>query len=59
MVILWKLLIIYVVENNKWVIGMVYECVIFELEIYKKVYVFGMVGVEVDGMDVLVVNFVV
>lgn len=59
MVQLWKLLIIFVVENNKWVIGMVYDWVISDLEIWCKVSFFGMVGEEVDGMDVLVVWVVV
>ena len=53
---LWKLPIIYVVENNKWAIGMAHERATSQPEIYKKASVFGMVGVEVDGMDVLAVR---
>ena len=49
---LWKLPIIYVVENNKWAIGMAHDRATSEPEIYKKASVFDMVGVEVDGMDV-------
>ena len=53
---LWKLPIIYVVENNKWAIGMAHDRATSEPEIYKKASVFDMVGVEVDGMDVLAVR---
>jgi pyruvate dehydrogenase E1 component alpha subunit len=53
---LWKLPILYVVENNKWAIGMAHERATSQPEIYKKASVFDMVGVEVDGMDVLAVR---
>ncbi len=53
---LWKLPIIYVVENNKWAIGMAHDRATSQPEIYKKASVFGMAGVEVDGMDVLAVR---
>lgn len=56
MAALWKLPIIYVVENNKWAIGMAHERATSELEIYKKAAPFGIKGVEVDGMDVLAVR---
>jgi pyruvate dehydrogenase E1 component alpha subunit len=55
MAALWKLPIIFVVENNKWAIGMAHERATSDPEIYKKASVFNMVGVEVDGMDVLAV----
>jgi pyruvate dehydrogenase E1 component alpha subunit len=55
---LWKLPIIFVVENNKWAIGMAHERATSQPEIYKKASVFGMPGVEVDGMDVLAVRTV-
>jgi pyruvate dehydrogenase E1 component alpha subunit len=55
MAALWKLPILYVVENNKWAIGMAHERATSQPEIYKKASVFGMHGVEVDGMDVLAV----
>lgn len=58
MAALWKLPIIFVVENNKWAIGMAHERATSEPEIYKKASVFNMVGVEVDGMDVLAVRAV-
>ncbi len=56
MAALWKLPIIYVVENNKWAIGMAHDRATSQPEIYKKANVFDMVGVEVDGMDVLAVR---
>ncbi|WP_319421783.1 pyruvate dehydrogenase (acetyl-transferring) E1 component subunit alpha [Pleurocapsa sp. FMAR1] len=56
MAALWKLPIIYVVENNKWAIGMAHDRATSQTEIYKKASVFNMAGYEVDGMDVLAVN---
>jgi len=58
MAALWKLPIIFVVENNKWAIGMSHYRATSQPEIFKKANVFNMVGVEVDGMDVLAVNAV-
>jgi pyruvate dehydrogenase E1 component alpha subunit len=58
MAALWKLPVIYVVENNKWAIGMAHDRATSDPLIYKKASVFGMVGVEVDGMDVLAVRSV-
>jgi pyruvate dehydrogenase E1 component alpha subunit len=55
---LWKLPILFVVENNKWAIGMAHERATSQPEIYKKAEVFNMVGVEVDGMDLLAVHSV-
>ena len=53
MAALWKLPILFVVENNKWAIGMAHERATSQPEIYKKAAVFGMPGFEVDGMDVM------
>ena len=53
MAALWKLPIIFVVENNKWAIGMAHERATSQPEVYKKASVFNMPGYEVDGMDVL------
>ncbi|OUL37030.1 pyruvate dehydrogenase (acetyl-transferring) E1 component subunit alpha [Nostoc sp. T09] len=58
MAALWKLPIIFVVENNKWAIGMAHDRATSDPEIYKKASVFNMAGVEVDGMDVLAVRAV-
>ena len=56
MSVLWKLPIIFVIENNQWAIGMAHHRSTSSPEIYKKAEVFGMPGVEVDGMDVLAVR---
>ncbi|MGB3401964.1 MAG: pyruvate dehydrogenase (acetyl-transferring) E1 component subunit alpha [Microcoleaceae cyanobacterium] len=56
MATLWKLPILFVVENNKWAIGMSHERATSDPEIYKKGPAFGMPGHEVDGMDILAVN---
>ena len=56
MAALWKLPIIYVVENNQWAIGMAHNRATSQPEIYQKASVFGMPGHEVDGMDVLAVR---
>ena len=53
---LWKLPIIFVVENNKWAIGMAHDRATSETEIWRKASAFGMSGEEVDGMDVLAVR---
>jgi len=53
---LWKLPILFVVENNKWAIGMAHERATSTPEIYGKAAAFGMVGEEVDGMNVLAVR---
>jgi pyruvate dehydrogenase E1 component alpha subunit len=55
MAALWNLPILFVVENNKWAIGMAHERATSQPEIYRKASVFGMPGIEVDGMDVLAV----
>lgn len=52
---LWKLPIIFIVENNKWAIGMDHNRATSDPEIWKKASAFGMHGEEVDGMDVLAV----
>nr|YP_010937685.1 pyruvate dehydrogenase E1 component alpha subunit [Palisada intermedia]WKW95647.1 pyruvate dehydrogenase E1 component alpha subunit [Palisada intermedia] len=58
MSVLWKLPVIFVVENNQWAIGMAHHRSTSLPEIYKKAQVFGLPGVEVDGMDVLAVRSV-
>ena len=53
---LWKLPILFVVENNKWAIGMAHYRATSDPEIWRKAGSFGMAGEEVDGMDVLAVR---
>lgn len=56
MAVLWKLPIIFVVENNQWAIGMAHNRSSSSPEIYQKANAFGLPGIEVDGMDVLAVR---
>jgi pyruvate dehydrogenase E1 component alpha subunit len=53
---LWKLPIIFVVENNKWAIGMQHTRATSDISIHKKAAAFGMPGYEIDGQDVLAVR---
>ncbi len=52
----YKIPIIFVVENNKWAIGMAHDRATSNPEIWRKASAFGMHGEEVDGMDVLAVR---
>jgi pyruvate dehydrogenase E1 component alpha subunit len=56
MATLWKLPILFVVENNRWAIGMDHNRATSDPEIWRKATAFGMAGEEVDGMDVLAVR---
>lgn len=56
MSVLWKLPIIFIVENNQWAIGMAHHRSTSSPEIHKKANAFGLPGIEVDGMDVLAVR---
>nr|YP_009396007.1 pyruvate dehydrogenase E1 component alpha subunit [Dasya naccarioides]ARW65193.1 pyruvate dehydrogenase E1 component alpha subunit [Dasya naccarioides] len=58
MAVLWKLPVIFVVENNQWAIGMAHHRSTSFPEIYKKAEAFGLPGIEVDGMNVLAVRSV-
>nr|QCI07872.1 Pyruvate dehydrogenase E1 component alpha subunit [Pleonosporium borreri] len=58
MAVLWKLPILFIVENNQWAIGMAHQRSTSSPEIYKKAQAFGLPGIEVDGMDVLAVRHV-
>lgn len=52
---LWRLPILFIVENNKWAIGMDHNRATSHPEIWRKAHAFGMYGEEVDGMDVMAV----
>nr|YP_010618902.1 Pyruvate dehydrogenase E1 component, alpha subunit [Deltalsia parasitica]WAX02915.1 Pyruvate dehydrogenase E1 component, alpha subunit [Deltalsia parasitica] len=56
MSVLWKLPIIFVVENNQWAIGMAHHRSTSLPEIHQKAQAFGLPGIEVDGMDVLAIR---
>ncbi|KAK9713616.1 hypothetical protein RND81_06G039700 [Saponaria officinalis] len=56
MTALWKLPIIFVVENNLWAIGILHLRATSDSAIWKKGPAFGMRGHHVDGMDVLKVR---
>ena len=56
MAVLWKLPVIFVVENNQWAIGMAHHRSTSYPEIHQKAQVFGLPGIEVDGMDVLAIR---
>jgi pyruvate dehydrogenase E1 component alpha subunit len=53
MSVLWKLPILFVVENNQWAIGMAHHRSASTPEVHKKAAAFGLPGIEVDGMDVI------
>ncbi|GLT84853.1 hypothetical protein SLE2022_030640 [Rubroshorea leprosula] len=56
MAALWKLPIVFVVENNLWAIGMSHLRATSDPQIYNKGPAFGMPGIHVNGMDVLKVR---
>ncbi len=53
---LWKLPIIYIIENNKYGMGTSVERASATVDLYRRGESFGIPGVQVNGMDVLEVR---
>ena len=53
---LWKLPIIYIIENNKYGMGTSVERASATVNLYRRGEAFGIPGVQVNGMDVLEVR---
>jgi pyruvate dehydrogenase E1 component alpha subunit len=53
---LWKLPVVYVIENNQYAMGTSIERASSQTHLYKRGDSFNIPGVEVDGMDVVAVR---
>src|SRR5690606_10551609 len=53
---LWKLPVVYVIENNQYAMGTAVTRSSSEVHLHRRGASFGIPGVEVDGMDVLAVR---
>ncbi len=53
---LWKLPVIFIIENNQYAMGTSIERAHSETHLYRRGASFGIPGMEVDGMDVLAVR---
>jgi pyruvate dehydrogenase E1 component alpha subunit len=53
---LWKLPVVYIIENNQYAMGTSVQRSSAETRLYKRGAAFGIPGEEVDGMDVIAVR---
>ena len=53
---LWKLPVVYVVENNKYAMGTSLERASAGTQLYRRGQAYGIPGVQVDGMDVVAIQ---
>jgi pyruvate dehydrogenase E1 component alpha subunit len=56
MAALWKLPVVYIIENNQYAMGTSVQRSSAETHLYKRGAAFGIPGEEVDGMDVIAVR---
>jgi pyruvate dehydrogenase E1 component alpha subunit len=53
---LWKLPVVYVIENNQYAMGTAVARASAQVELYRRGEGFGIPGMQVDGMDVIAVR---
>ena len=53
---LWRLPVVYIIENNQYAMGTIVERASSETHLYRRGASFNIPGEEVDGMDVLAVR---
>ena len=56
MAALWELPVVYIIENNKYGMGTSIERATAGIDLYRRGAIYGIPGVQVDGMNVLAVK---